>query len=211
MGRDFLLVNNNCFRESNLGRKFQFFHMLSLSAVEVKVKEHYPLVNSPGIPETHLQEDQLPMVDVSDSSMSSQMQDDQLSLSSCVLFSQCMNLLKLALRISRLFGLGKFFRTLLMDLKICGLRGLWLCGNINQRYVALHQLSSSENANKKRLTMFKLVVIATRLHKTPLRRSVNERGSLKTVVVTRILSKSLNAVLILIYLCLVFLIFVLQV
>lgn len=127
MGRDFLLVNHNYFGELSMGRKFQtFFHKPSLSVVEVKVKEHSPVVNSLGTPETHMQDDPLPMVDVSYPPMPSQMQDDQLFLSSsrcrminavCLLL-QYLNLIILALRIPRLIRLGKFFRTLLMDLRI---------------------------------------------------------------------------------------------
>lgn len=75
MGRDFLLVNHNYFGELSMGRKFQtFFHKPSLSVVEVKVKEHSPVVNSLGTPETHMQDDPLPMVDVSYPPMPSQMQ-----------------------------------------------------------------------------------------------------------------------------------------
>lgn len=36
MGREFLLVSHTCLREVN--KKFQFFHMPSLSAFEVKIK-----------------------------------------------------------------------------------------------------------------------------------------------------------------------------
>lgn len=39
MGRDFLLVSRTCLRGPN--KKFQFFHMSSLSAVEVNVKVAY--------------------------------------------------------------------------------------------------------------------------------------------------------------------------
>ncbi|XP_058216416.1 uncharacterized protein LOC131327328 [Rhododendron vialii] len=74
MGRDFLLVSRNCLWESDTGRKFQFFHMASLSAVVVKVKEDSSVVKDV----------EVPLVSVSDPISPPLMEDDPLPLSSCV-------------------------------------------------------------------------------------------------------------------------------
>jgi len=52
LGRDFILVNHSALSSSE--RKFNFFHMPSLSAVEVKVMEPTPFANSPASPDTEV-------------------------------------------------------------------------------------------------------------------------------------------------------------
>lgn len=51
MHRDVLLVSSYYLWESSRGTMFHFFHMSSLSAVEVKVKVPSPIDSSVGIPE----------------------------------------------------------------------------------------------------------------------------------------------------------------
>ncbi|KAG5566502.1 hypothetical protein RHGRI_002158 [Rhododendron griersonianum] len=106
MGRDFLLVSHRCLRD--LDKRFRFFHMASLSAVEVKVQEPSLIVSQPCSLDGHVSQEvcvdvlegDTPLVSVSDLPSPSYMEvvkEIPSSPSSCVTDSSASDHHKLSL------------------------------------------------------------------------------------------------------------------